>query len=241
MDHESYRQVHQSAAAAESYASEVYSPGTWDSWLWDHEKRVLDRIWAIHGLDRSVHLDFACGSGRVLQWAESRTSRSVGVDVSGSMLSQARAQGTRSRLIEADLTTSTVTLPGPFDVVTAFRFFLNAEPSLREDAMEALRRRIRPEGLLIANNHLSARSMHRLVQALPRKRSPSPMRDDELTDLASRHAFELVGQYGVGLVSRGAFRILRMPVANLAERMSQRIEPLSRQAVTKIMVFKAEV
>ena len=50
------------------------------------------------------------------------------IDVSPDMLALAGARCPRARLIRGDVTTTPGLAPGPFDLITAFRFFLNAEP-----------------------------------------------------------------------------------------------------------------
>jgi hypothetical protein len=52
----------------------------------------------------------------------------------------------------------TFTAEKPFDVVTAFRFFLNAEDELRRDGLHCAHRNLAAGGTLIANVHVSATS-----------------------------------------------------------------------------------
>lgn len=101
-------------------------------------------------------LDFACGTGRILSLAERHFPETWGVDVSDSMLAIARRECERSTLVCQDLTREP--LAERFDLVTSFRFFLNAEPDLRARALVALRRCLRPDGVLIANVHVNRRS-----------------------------------------------------------------------------------
>src|SRR4030095_13126711 len=73
--------------------------------LWALEQEHLARILRRFLADRPIeHLDFACGTGRILALLEDRTHSSTGVDVSASMLDVARKNVRRSQLIEGDLT-----------------------------------------------------------------------------------------------------------------------------------------
>ena len=113
-------------------------------------KGVLDEYFAgkeVH------HLDFACGTGRIIEFMSGHTTESTGVDVSPSMLAEARGKGIDARLIEADITDSDELAGETFNLITAFRFFLNAEPELRASAITALGKRLAPDGVLVFNNH----------------------------------------------------------------------------------------
>ena len=67
----------------------------------------------------------------------------MGVDVSEAMLARACCPG-NVRLQHIDMTRHF--LGETFDVVTAFRFFLNAEPLLREQALQAIRNHLTEGG-----------------------------------------------------------------------------------------------
>ena len=56
-----------------------------------------------------------------------------------------------------------MTFPGPFDVITAFRFFLNADQSLRERALMTIKMRMHANSILIINNHGSYPSLRSLT------------------------------------------------------------------------------
>ena len=83
--------------------------------------------------------DFACGTGRVLEFLGRRFPHPVGIDVSPDMLALARDRCPEASFITGDVTTAPDLAPGPFDLITAFRFFLNAEPKLRDEVMAWMR------------------------------------------------------------------------------------------------------
>jgi SAM-dependent methyltransferase len=101
-------------------------------------------------------LDFACGTGRITRVAERYFERCVGVDVSQDMLEVAREYCTRSQLLLQDMTRTP--LDSKFDVITAFRFFLNAEPGLRAEALAAISEALAVGGCLLLNVHVNAAS-----------------------------------------------------------------------------------
>ena len=124
------------------------------SLMWDMEQRVLKSL--IEKLELRVALDFACGTGRItgLLTEELPNARVVGVDVSDSMLEVARANVPDSEFFRIDGRNMT----GLFDersvdLVTAIRFFANADPDLREAATNEVAQIVRPGGHVIVNNH----------------------------------------------------------------------------------------
>ncbi len=125
---------------------------------WETIERPLLTGWfeRLRGEGRRSLLDFACGTGRVTNVAESFFPRVVGVDVSSAMLGQARAVCRTAELIHRDITVTP--LGEQFDVATAFRFFLNAEAALRSEALHAIRGALRPGGVLVANVHVNSTS-----------------------------------------------------------------------------------
>jgi SAM-dependent methyltransferase len=123
-----------------------------------------------------------------------------GVDVSPDMLAIARDRCRRSRLIARDVTTSTEPLdvPVPVDVVTSFRFFLNAEPGLRRAALNWIHGMVTPGGRLIANFHLnpnSLRGTYLRARLLRRRRMPM-LSPREITDLLGDAGFVIEDMQG---------------------------------------------
>ena len=89
------------------------------------------------------YLDFACGTGRITAIVAPLVRESVGVDLSESMLAEARPKCPATRFLQADLTREDVDI-GQFDLATSFRFFGNAEHELRQAAIAAIAKRVRP-------------------------------------------------------------------------------------------------
>ena len=157
----SYRDSHLGAAKASDYDHGFWRRGTAKSIGWELEQRVLDLIWTRHLPTHPRRaIDFACGTGRVLEYLEHRVPETIGIDVSADMLELASRRATRSTLIQHDVTLGEPPgLRGDVDLVTAFRFLLNAEPALRSEALGWLRSVLQPGGHLVANFHLNPTSL----------------------------------------------------------------------------------
>lgn len=169
-DTSSYRQSHSDAGYGKRYNSN-YAAGYYAAIYREFEQPILTRIFADLSNGRRSLLDFACGTGRITQLAPPHFERVVGVDVSQAMLENA-APDKSIQYVRRDITKDG--LGEQFSVVTAFRFFLNAEPKLREDALAALRNHLVGDGKLVCNVHMNANSvmglfyrLARMVPALP--------------------------------------------------------------------------
>lgn len=89
--------------------------------------------------------------------AEEVFPRTTGVDVSETMVNLARERCQRSEIITQDITSTP--LKKQFDVITSFRFFLNAESELRKDVLNAIHENLTENGCLIANVHVNRSSI----------------------------------------------------------------------------------
>ena len=163
--------------------------------LWRLEQRALDRLLQKHlGSTRSLtQLDFACGTGRILAHFQAKVASATGVDVSTSMMEVARQVAPRAELIEADLTKQDVLASRQFNLITAFRFFPNAEPELRQAVMNVLARHLAPGGVLVFNNHKNRNSLpRRVARLLGRESTDSTMTHREVEVLLSGAGLRVV-------------------------------------------------
>ena len=150
-----YRDSHKSTKKPEDYDQKFWTPGTPEYLFWQIERQILEGILTARPNRPKLSLDFACGTGRVLSWSQTQVDQCTGVDVSSAMLSVARERCPEAEIHEADITQNDDVVAGPFDLITSFRFFLNAQEELRHEALAALRKRLAPEGLLAVNFHLN--------------------------------------------------------------------------------------
>jgi SAM-dependent methyltransferase len=198
-----YRDSHEGKFCAADYEAH-YARGR-GYLYWQHfEKPYLEKLFARLGKEiPGRYLDFACGTGRVLQLGAPFFSESVGIDVSEGMLAAAQRNAPTARLIRADPTIAPPAV-GTFAVISLFRFLLNAEDPLREGVLHWLRSVIAPEGVLVVNNHLNRYSVSGAVcrlRNLARRGPGDPVLSDiEVEGLLQGCGFRIFDRYGFGLI-----------------------------------------
>jgi ubiquinone/menaquinone biosynthesis C-methylase UbiE len=123
-----YRDSHKGTGKGASY-NKSFREFPFRSVLWEMEQQFLLRIVENFTENTDVnHLDFACGTGRIVGFLADHVKSSVGIDLSDSMLAIAQKELPNTELIKADITTSDVLNDRTFNLITAFRFFSNAQP-----------------------------------------------------------------------------------------------------------------
>jgi SAM-dependent methyltransferase len=193
-----YRHSHLAPEKGESYSA-MFSHNPYRNMIWEFEKRILDRSLAAFLKNHELyHLDFACGTGRILAHFATRARVSVGIDVSPSMLSVARKNQCRSELFEADLTKNDILGNRKFNLITAFRFFPNAQPSLREDAMRVLIKHLDEDGWLVFNNHNNFASIKYRLARLRGRGGFKGMSLTEVHDLLATNGLKIDKKYSLG-------------------------------------------
>ncbi|MCW5661955.1 MAG: class I SAM-dependent methyltransferase [Burkholderiaceae bacterium] len=160
---EDYRAVHLAKGAHyDSHLAEAPFDRYMATWERRHLPSIVRRLFP-HGPKR--HLDFACGTGRITETVAPLAEQSVGVDISPTMLQEARRKCPRTRFERVDLTSEDPDL-GTFDLITSFRFFGNAQESLRDAVLRALVRRLAPGGHLVINSHRNPHALFVWTQRL---------------------------------------------------------------------------
>lgn len=179
-------------------------------YLWGREKELLRTLIRREKEDLSRplrYLDFACGTGRILSVIEETGVDSVGLDISPSMMDEARTKVSRSRLVLGNFLEDPEVLGETFDVATAFRFFPNADDELRDAAAAFLAERVAPGGLLIVNNHQNWASLLCAGARVVGKSWPwRPTKNAEITDRLHGVGFVREGLRGFGLLPGTARR-----------------------------------
>ncbi len=213
----SYRQSHLGAAKARSYDEDLWDPRAAKGLDWMVERRLLADILRDAGRHSSRSAaDFACGTGRVLEFLSRYYPSPVGIDVSPDMLALARERCPHAKVILGDVTTTPGLAPGPFDLITAFRFFLNAEPTLRNEVLAWMRDSLRPAGLVVANFHVNPCSLRGAYLRLRRTppASPAMMSVKQARLLFAAHGFTVRRVIGYSFLPyRRAGRNLLAPEA----------------------------
>ncbi|ESZ58803.1 class I SAM-dependent methyltransferase [Mesorhizobium sp. L103C131B0] len=220
-----YRSSHQTTGYGTDYLKTFRSGYYAALWL-RVERPLIESILKPLGGPGLSCLDFACGTGRVTNVAATLFGEVVGVDVSQSMLACAHVAG-NVKLVKADLTVHP--LARRFDVVTAFRFFLNAEDSLRQAALSAIHEHLKDGGLLVSNIHMNATSPMGLVCRFLNRCSGRVVRSTlsihAYRQLLVANGFAVERVIGYGFLPRPGWLLPK-----LCEKLVGPVETLSRRA-----------
>lgn len=203
-----YRDSHLAPGKGDSYNRQFYE-NPHRSMIWRLEKDILNQfVQQFYKARKIRHLDFACGTGRILEFLENRTIESVGVDLSPSMLDVARRKSERSEIIEADITRTDVLGDRKFNLITAFRFFPNAQPELRLEAMRTLIGHLDDDGYIVFNNHKNLSSLrNRLARMFNRGRT-SDMDMAAVKSFIETAGLEIEKIYHIGIIPSTEDRLL---------------------------------
>jgi ubiquinone/menaquinone biosynthesis C-methylase UbiE len=210
----SYRDSHKRESKVAEYEA-CYQNNSWYRFLWSREQEIILRIVDKYLKGKDIYLlDFACGTGRITKFLENRVKTSTGVDVSTSMLAVAVKKLKRTELIKADITGKNILKPRKFNLITAFRFFLNAEPELRSSAIKALADLLDEDGYLIFNNHQNSGSPWVKMRDLYHRKYPQVTYTYNV--MAVEQMAKLVEEAGLEIVEicpAGFFHPPRIPVS----------------------------
>ena len=238
----SYRESHKYASKGAEY-EDYYRTDAWEKFLWSREQDIILGILDKYFTDSEIHLlDFACGTGRITALLEDRVKTSTGVDVSGSMLKIAKRRLRRTEIIEGDITTENALDGRKFNLITAFRFFLNAEPELRSAAMNALAGLLAEDGILVFNNHHNLGSLWiRLLHRRHLRKNPdgifNVMSIEQMTELVEGAGLEIIEIHPAGF-----FHPPKVPVSyrlnHAIDGAARRIRFLSRFSENPIAVCR---
>ena len=182
--------------------------------------RLLQRYYP-KGISR--YLDFACGTGRITEIVAPMASRSYGVDISEKMVAQARTKCPQTQFYVGDFITSGMNLE-PVDLVTSFRFFGNAEHSLRTAAFAFLNSRLRVGGVLIINNHRNPMAIQSLLYSVTGGEPDMDLDHNTLRKYLNASGFKIRTVHGIG------FWVVRHSLCRretLESRAARLLEPLS--------------
>lgn len=201
----SYRSSHIGADRGQIYDKHYIQQ--YESFVWENiEKPLISSI--LSELERTEHLsdcmDFACGTGRILSVLDKYSNNIVGIDISKDMLANAKDKYPEITFINADLTKQNLDI-GPFDLITSFRFFLNAEDILRKDVLSTFNSYIKAGGYLLINTHMTPWSIHGIRLKL---RKAITKKENVESTLSSNDLKRLVEGYGYKCVNTKSYRLL---------------------------------
>ena len=239
-----YRAGWQTADAPQAYEDDLAREG-WigGGWLERREQELLFDVVDRRLAGRSVrHLDFACGTGRIAAALRDRAATTTGVDTSAEMLEVARRRVPDAEFVLGDITENASVVQGSFDLITAFRFALNAGPSLRGDAFAALHGALADDGVLVFNVHSNAWSV-RAVSVGVRKHVLRQRWWNQLSYRVVRkelrtHGFEIAELHGYNYLSSKGYLPFRAEAALRVERSLSHVGPLRYVAVDQMYVCR---
>jgi SAM-dependent methyltransferase len=118
----------------------------------------------------TAYLDFACGTGRILEVFKDLVRTKVGVDTSPGQLAVAGTKVPDAELVHGNVVTDPGLLGGrKFDLITSFRLLLNLEPENRVPILRVLRELLAADGHLIVDNHMNRHSILGVTAVLAHK------------------------------------------------------------------------
>ncbi len=167
--------------------------------IWDLEKRIIEEFLVNRKI--SNHLDFASGTGRIAQFLEKKTKEQSLIDSSKKMLDHAKKilNPDKSTFIDEDFTKTN--LNKKFDLITAFRFFPNAEIFLRKEAMKFISEHLNDNGLLILNNHYNFWSLPFIFERLTFRSNGFGMSHKEILELVKTNNLKIYKYKSIGLLT----------------------------------------
>lgn len=217
-----YAESHKADWVPANYDEVIYDPKGYSAFAWFLQRPYLIRIFkGLTRPDRKLkYLDFACGTGRIISAVEHLTDRAVGLDISPQMLSYAKSKVSKSVLKCGDILEDPDIVDSDYDVITAFRFFLNTEPEMRVRVMQSLAGRLSDgDSRLIFNIHgnaWSADALKSLYQQLRGWGAANTMTYPDVKRLVEAAGLRIVAMYGFGL---WPYRLYRTPLAPLLKRI----------------------
>ncbi|SFK81998.1 Methyltransferase domain-containing protein [Nitrosomonas aestuarii] len=144
-----------------------------------------------------AYLDFACGTARITSIIAPLSQRAYGVDISAGMLEKAKEKCPHTAFFNADITRDVLDIE-PVNLITAFRFFGNAQHSLREEVFAALNRLLQKGGYLIINNHRNPWSLRAVLGRMNGATIDLDLTPVKLKKLLNDHGFIIKKTYGIG-------------------------------------------
>ena len=235
---EDYRDYYQSKESANEYDEVSYKEGSYGSVLWEIEREILiQHLESLRKTNNTIrYLDFACGTGRVVSALEDHVDESFGIDISPSMLDRAAQKTKRTTLTQGDITQDEKIINGKYDYITTFRFVLNANPELREEALEILSKKLKSsDSWLVFNMHTNKYSYafasylwYWLLGQSKDQDTKRYMTINDCKNLAKKANLEIIKIKGLGFLSMKIFglfpyslgrrienKLSKMPLINL--------------------------
>lgn len=229
------------------FYNSIYSVDSYDNRVWALEKRTLDKILnKYYGGEQKIkdYLDFACGTGRICGFIESRAENSIGVDVSKEMLKIAKKKCLKTKLVLLDATKNNILNNKHFDLITSFRFFLNAEKKLKRKVLSEMSKMLKKDGILIVNIHGNRQSIRHLPFAIrnlfDNETFLSELTKNEFEKYLKEQNLVIKELYGLSFMPVFFAKILPYELWLFIEKSISRIKFINRYAIDLVLVITHE-
>ena len=227
-----YREEFAREDLAKTYDAKEYGPRSWSTLLWALEQRTLSSLLQTNEFlpRRERYLDFACGTGRVTAFMAPQFGETAGVDISEAMLEIARPHVPGATFRAADVGVEPEVVGADFDLVTSFRFLLNADPGDRLPALHWMRSRLRDaNSRVVVNNHSNLWSHKALSNGIRRLRgrgsatTGNVLSHRQVVNLVEAAGFRVESIHGMGFFGGHAMRIIPFDrMSTLQEAMREK-------------------
>lgn len=233
----------------EAYDQDQYDTSSYSSILWELEKGLLeDEIEKIRKVsDRIAYLDFATGTGRIIAYMEGLVDTATGIEISEDMVALARAKVDQAEIICQDITLPETPVEGQYDLITTFRFVLNAESALRVVGLKALAARLRNEkSILVFNNHGNFLSPKLIMWPVHRLKrfgkvyvpKGNYMTNREAHEIAAAAGLRIEKTIGYGLLTEKLSCLFSFETALRIDRFLSSIPGLNRLGVNQLYIAR---
>jgi SAM-dependent methyltransferase len=208
--------------------------------MWGLEQQVLREYLA--KIDAARIIDFACGTGRITSLLHELlpNAKVTGIDISPSMLAEARANFPHCSFQQMDGRHAVSHFGrGSMDLVCAFRFFPNADPALRRAAADEVAALVRPGGWAIINNHMNHWSASFVARRLMRRNALPGTRNSEIASLFSP-SFDVLDRRSLGIWPQSDNRSYLAPwkfVSRIEELNASRLSRLHEAGFNTIWLL----
>lgn len=200
-----YSNSHRDPGKPAKYDAGFWESGTTKNLMWKLEQKLITaELQKLHTPNLAA-LDFACGTGRILSLLCKNYRDVTGVDISQPMAELARERCPSAEVMVGDVASDTSLLTKQYDLISSFRFFLNAEPSLRQIVLESLWNSLKPGGHLLFNFHLNPSSMTGLylrARSFFVKTSSPMLSVKDACQLLENQGLEIVSVQGYGYLPK---------------------------------------
>ncbi len=198
-----YREQFSKAEKAEEYDAEQYGATSFSRLLWNIEQtqlaRIIEDMRKTH--DSIEYLDFAAGTGRVIEFMEDKVDTATGIEISQAMVDRAQEKLNSGTMICKDITVPDAEIEGSYDLITTFRFVLNAETNLRQAGITALAKRLKDDNsLLVFNNHSNFYSHKLILWPIHKLRAMGKGYQTEGNYMTNKQAHQVADEAGLVII-----------------------------------------